>query len=390
MDEKLLEVLKLVAPGTPLREGLENVLRAKTGAIIAVGDTEDILGIVDGGFNINCELTPARLYELAKMDGAIVLDKAAERILVANAQLIPDPSIASFETGIRHRTAERVARQTGELIISISQRRDVISLYLGNMKYVLEDIRLILSKGNQAIQTLEKYRTVLDQALNTMSSLEFDDLVTLADVTTVLQRIEMVIRIQKEIEGYICELGTEGRLLKMQLEELMTNVWEEGILIIRDYIEEDLLQEELGHIEEIVSDNGSDDKDGKNKEKDKNREKKRSREMIAQEIMNDLIDWSSGDLLSLSTISKSLGHGSGLNVLDLSVTPRGYRLLRKIPRLPMPVIENLVQTFGDFQLIIKASIDALDAVEGIGEVRAKAIKEGLRHLRDRVGLDRYI
>lgn len=382
MDEKLLEVLKLVAPGTPLREGLENVLRAKTGGIIVVGDSEEVLGIVAGGFNINCELSPARLYELAKMDGAIVLNKLADRILVANAQLIPDPSIASFETGIRHRTAERVARQTGELIISISQRRDVISLYMGNIKYVLEDIRLILSKGNQAMQTLEKYRTVLDQAFINLSSLEFDDFVNLADVTLVLQRIEMVIRIQKEIEGYICELGTEGRLLKMQLEELMTNVWEEGILIIRDYIDESLLLEELSLEEDLVE-----AEDGK---EEKSYSTKRNREMIAQEILNELIDWSSGDLLSLSTISKALGYGSGLNALDLAVTPRGYRLLRKIPRLPMPVIENLVQTFIDFQNILKASIDALDAVDGIGEVRAKAIKEGLKHLYNKVGLDRYI
>ncbi len=189
MHEKFLNIIKIIAPGTPFREGLENILRAKTGAIIAVGDNEEVLGIVDGGFNINCQLTPARLYELAKMDGAIILNKTADRILIANAQLVPDPSMASFETGIRHRTAERVARQTDELIISISQRRDIISLYYGNNKYVLEDIRVILSKGNQAIQTLEKYRTVLDQALTNLSVLEFDDLVTLADVTTVLQKV---------------------------------------------------------------------------------------------------------------------------------------------------------------------------------------------------------
>lgn len=388
MDEKLLEALRLVAPGTTLREGLENVLRAQTGALIVIGDSEEILGIVDGGFNINCPLSPARLYELAKMDGAIVLNRSADRILVANAQLIPNPLIASFETGIRHRTAERVARQTSELIISISQRRDVISLYLGNKKYILEDIRLILSKGNQAIQTLEKYRAVLDQALNTLSSLEFDDLVTLADVTTVLQRLEMVLRIQKEIKGYICELGVEGRLLKMQLEELVYNVWEEGLLIIRDYIFDELLTNELSHENEIdETEASSEDNQDKGKDIRKN---KMSREMIAQDIMNELIDWSSDDLLSLSTISKALGHGTNLNVLESYVIPRGYRLLRKIPRLPMPVIENLVQTFDNFQSILRATIEELDAVDGIGEVRAKAIKEGLRHLRDRVGLDRYI
>ncbi|AZR74687.1 DNA integrity scanning protein DisA [Anoxybacter fermentans] len=389
MDEKLMEVLKIIAPGTPFREGLENILRAKTGALIVVGDSEEVLGIVDGGFNINCELTPARLYELAKMDGAIILNKTADRILIANAQLVPDPSIASFETGIRHRTAERVARQTGELIISISQRRDIISLYYGDSKYVLEDIRVILSKGNQAIQTLEKYRSVLDKVLNNLSSLEFDDLVTLADVTKVLQRIEMVLRIQKEIEGYICELGTEGRLLKMQLEELMANVREEGVLIIRDYIHEDLLAQKEEESDKLDEESIAEEKTEKI-EKERDKIKKKSREMIAEEIIDELIDWFSDDLLSLSTISKALGYGSTLNVLDQFITPRGYRLLRKIPRLPMPVIENLVQTLGNFQRILNASIDELDDVEGIGEVRAKAIKEGLRHLRDRVGLDKYV
>ncbi|MCK4260350.1 MAG: DNA integrity scanning diadenylate cyclase DisA [Halanaerobiales bacterium] len=393
MHENFLDIIKILAPGTPFREGLENILRAKTGAIIVVGDNEEVLGIVDGGFNINCELSPARLYELAKMDGAIILGKTVDRILIANAQLIPDPSMASFETGIRHRTAERVARQTGELIISISQRRDIISLYYGNNKYVLEDIGVILSKGNQAIQTLEKYRTVLDQALTNLSVLEFDDLVTLADVTTALQRVEIVLRIQKEIEEYICELGTEGRLLKMQLEELISNVKQEGLLIIRDYIDQDFLQKVLESeesFEKNLKDDKQDDKLDKINEKEKEKVKKRSRDIIIQEILNNLIDWSSDDLLNYSTISKALGQGSSLNALDLSLVPLGYRLLRKIPRLPMPVIENLVGTFEDFQDILVASINELDDVEGIGEIRARAINEGLRHLRDRVNLDRYI
>lgn len=378
-----MDVLKMVAPGTAFREGLENILRAKTGALIVIGDDEDVLGIVDGGFNINCPLAPSRLYELAKMDGAMVLSRGAERILVANAQLIPDPSIASFETGTRHRTAERVARQTGKLVVCISKRRDIISLYFGDNKYVLEDIRVIFAKGNQAMQTLEKYRTVLDQALANLSALEFDDLVTLTDVAAGLQRVEMVLLIQREIEAYICELGTEGRLFNMQLDELMSNVKEEGLLIIRDYVSEELIKEELEH------DPAGEEGPHRPEKLKKEREKKRSRELIAQEIMNELIELSTDDLLNLSTISKALGHGS-INALDSSVSPRGYRLLRKIPRLPMPVIENLIQVFGDFQAILKASIDALDEVEGIGEVRARAIKEGLRHLRERVSLDRHI
>ncbi len=354
-NEKLMQILETIAPGTKFREGLENILRAKTGALIVVGDSENVLGIVDGGFNINSELTPARLYELAKMDGAMVLDDRAERILCANAQLIPDPSISSSETGTRHRTAERVAKQTGLLVISISQRRDIISIYKDTLKHVLEDIRVVLAKANQAVQTLEKYRSVLDQTLTNLSALEFEDLVTIADVVTVIKRTERVLKIQNEIERYISELGSEGRLIKMQLDELITNVREEGILLIKDYIS-DTEEEKLE----------------------------------AEEVLDSLVDWSSDEMLSISIVSKALGHGGSVNALDLSISPRGYRILRKIPRLPMPVIENLVEHFNSLDNIYNASPEELDDVDGIGEVRAKAIKEGLRRLRDQVLLDRHI
>ncbi|MFW5856194.1 MAG: DNA integrity scanning diadenylate cyclase DisA [Bacillota bacterium] len=355
-EVRLMEILKKIAPGTELREGLENILRARTGGLIVVGDNEEIMDMVDGGFNIDARLTPARLYELAKMDGAMVLDNAATRILWANVQLLPDSSIPSFETGTRHRTAERVAKQTGELVISISQRRNIISLYKGDFKHVLEDIRVVLAKANQAIQTLEKYRSVLDQALTNLSALEFEDLVTIADVVTVLQRTEMVLKIQKEIEKYISELGNEGRLIKMQLEELVSNVESEGILLIKDYITDE----------------------------------KEEEDMEAEDLLDELLDWSSDEMLGMNTISKALGHGGNVNALDLSVSPRGYRLLRKIPRLPMPVIENLVEHFTDLEQILNASTEELDDVDGVGEVRAQAIKDGLRRLRDQVLLDRHI
>lgn len=351
----LTDILKIIAPGTKLREGLDNIVRAKTGALMVIGDSEEVLGIVDGGFNINAGLTPARLYELAKMDGAMVLSSDAERILCANAQLVPDSSIESMETGTRHRTAERVAKQTGELIIAISQRRDIISLYKEEYKHVLEDIRVVLAEANQAVQTLDKYRNVLDQVLTNLSALEFEDLVTIADVVTVIQRTERVLKIQREIEKYISELGEEGRLIKMQLDELVTNVKEEGILLIRDYLEEEKSEEEN-----------------------------------PENILDELIDWSSDEMLNMNTISKALGHGGSMNALDLSISPRGYRILRKIPRLPMPVIENLIEEFEDLKSIINASSDDLDEVDGIGEVRARAITDGLRRLRDQVLLDRHI
>lgn len=352
LAEDFIKALKILAPGTPLREGLENILRAKTGALIVIGDSPQVMDIVEGGFELHTEYTPARLYELAKMDGAIILSSDTRKILLANTQLIPDPVIPSLETGIRHRTAERVARQTGTMVVSISQRRGIITLYKGLVKYVLRDINVILNKANQALQTLEKYKVVLDKALITLSTLEFQDLVTIFDVVKALQRTEMVLRIVQEIETYISELGNEGRLVSMQLDELISNVQDEGLLIIRDY--------------SIVKDK------------------------TPAEIMKTIGEWNAEDLLDLSLLSRVLGYTGSAGILDQSVTPRGYRILQKIPRLPWPVIENLVQSFGSLQKILKASIEKLDEVEGIGEVRARAIKEGLQRYRDQVILDRHL
>lgn len=353
-EEGIMESIRLLAPGTPLREGFENILRAKTGGLIVVGDNEDVMNLVDGGFYLNIDFSSAYLYELAKMDGAIILSSDGKKILYANTQLIPDPSIPSSETGIRHRTAERVARQTGLKVISISQRRNIITLYKGYSKYIIQDTNKVLTKANQAIQTLEKYRKVLDQAMTNLSGLEFEDLVTLHDVATVLQRTEMVMRIVTEIEKYISELGNEGRLVSMQLEELLANVKEDGKYVIEDYR---ILEEGLDY------------------------------SVITRQIKN----LSSEELLDLSTIAKILGYSGGLNgLLDTTVSPRGYRILSKIPRLPMSVIQNVVLHFKNFEKILRASIEDLDDVEGIGEIRARNIKEGLRRVQEQVLLDRHI
>ncbi|MGE5583500.1 MAG: DNA integrity scanning diadenylate cyclase DisA [Bacillota bacterium] len=348
-QQEFFKVLKMVAPGTTIYEGLENILRAKTGALIVVSDSEAVMKLVDGGFRINADLEPSNLYELAKMDGAIVLSSDAKRILVANAHLTPDHLIPTSETGTRHRTAERMAIQTGELVIAISQRRNVITLYKGNQRYVIRDIGTILAKANQALQTLQKYKSVLEQVLLNLSALEFENLVTLSDVCSVTQRAEMVERIAAEIRQYINELGTEGRLVSMQLEELMVDVEDEGYLIIRDYLKED---------------------DG-------------SAELVKQEIAT----WEDDEVLDSSSLVRVFGYTGGVS-LDLSVTSKGFRILRKIPRLPFPVIENLVKVFGNLQRILNASAEELDDVDGIGEVRARTIKDGLRRLREQILLDR--
>lgn len=351
--DQMGKLLQLVAPGTSFREGLDNVLRAKTGGLIVVGYSPEVMEIVDGGFSINCDFSPNYLYELAKMDGAIILSEDLKRILYANTQLIPDPSIPSTETGIRHRTAERVAKQTGKLVVSISQRRNVITLYQGNLRYALKDIGVILTKANQAIQTLEKYKSVLDQGLTNLAASEFEEMVTLEEVANVLQRLEMVLRVKNEIRQYINELGTEGRLISMQLEELVARVDEEEWWLIKDYCRED------------------------NDEK-------------VREIRREFRKLSNDELLDSHQIIRILGYPHAGNIIDEPISPRGYRLLHKIPRLPSVIISNLVERFSYLPQIVMASIEELDEVDGIGEVRARAIKEGLKRIQEQVFIDRHI
>ncbi|MCT2536629.1 DNA integrity scanning diadenylate cyclase DisA [Aquibacillus koreensis] len=345
------DMLRFIAPGTPIRSGIENVLRAKTGGLIVVGYNADMESIVDGGFAIHSPFSSASLYELAKMDGAIILNGDGSSILFANVQLIPDPSIPSKETGMRHRTAERVAKQTGNLVIAISERRNVITLYKGNIRYALKDIGVILTKANQALQTLEKYKLVLDQGITNLGALEFEDSVTLTDVIQVIHRIKMVLRIKSEILSYVNELGTEGRLIQLQLTELVSNIEDEAMLLIKDYcVPEDM---------------------------DYHKVLKKVKEVAQIEVMDD------------SKVVKLLGYGLNANMEEI-IYPRGYRILHKIPRLPTLIIDYLVKDFGTLDEIAKAPSERLVKVNGIGEVRAEKIKNGLNRIQEQLFIDRHI
>ncbi|URN96157.1 MAG: DNA integrity scanning diadenylate cyclase DisA [Candidatus Pristimantibacillus lignocellulolyticus] len=351
--EKMNSLLQLVAPGTPFRDGLENVLRAKTGALLVVGYSPEVMEVVDGGFAINCDFSPNYLYELAKMDGAIILSEDLKRILYANTQLIPNSSIPSTETGIRHRTAERVAKQTGKLVVSISQRRNIITLYQGTLRYSLKDMGFILTKANQAIRTLERYQSVLSQAFTNLSAMEYEDLVTLQEVAHVIQRSELLDRIKTEIIRYVNELGTEGRLIRMQMEELIVGLEEEVSYLITDYIK--------------------DTSAGK-----------------VVEFQQSLKRLSNEELLEASMIVKLLGYPNSTMLADEAISSRGYRLLSKIPRLPVSIMNKLVEKFGKLSVILMATAEDLDAVEGIGEVRARTIRDGLRRIQEQVFIDRQI
>ncbi|MFD1673178.1 DNA integrity scanning diadenylate cyclase DisA [Alicyclobacillus fodiniaquatilis] len=347
------KILRMVAPGTVLRDGIENILRAKTGGLIVIGASEKVLSIMDGGFSIQCELTPSHLYELAKMDGAIIVSEDVKRVLFANTNLNPDHTIPTSETGTRHRTAERVARETGQLVVCISQRRNVITLYQGLFKYVLRDISVILTKANQAMQTLEKYKTVLDQELTNLSALEFEEAVTLDEVTTVLQRFETVLRIKAEIRRHITELGSEGRLVSMQLDELVATVDEQAYLLVKDYMNH-------GH------------------------------DVTPHHVLSLFHGMPADDLMDGAKMAKAMGYAPSVNVLEEVVPSRGYRVLNKISRLPQPVIENLVEHFDILTNILSANVDHLDEVEGVGAVRARMIRDGLQRIQEQVLIDRHI
>ncbi|MEO3874264.1 DNA integrity scanning diadenylate cyclase DisA [Nonomuraea sp. B12E4] len=354
LDDRRREALAAVAPGTPLRDGLERILRGQTGGLIVLGYNKIVEQVCSGGFELDVEFSPTRLRELAKMDGAIVMS-GDHKIVRAAVHLVPDPGIATDESGTRHRTAQRVARQTGLPIIAISKSMRIIALYLDGIRYVLEESAAILSKANQALATLERYKHRLDEVSGTLSALEIEDLVTVRDVAAVAQRLEMVRRISDEIKGYVVELGTDGRLLSLQLDELVAGVDSERELVIRDY-----LPPPAGR-----------------------------RQRRPAEAMHDLDKLSGSELLDLSVVAHLLGH-NGTDKLDSPVSPRGFRLLAKVPRLPGSVVDRLVDHFGGLQKLLAASIDDLQEVGGVGESRARSVREGLSRLAESSILERYV
>ncbi|MBA3280334.1 MAG: DNA integrity scanning protein DisA [Geodermatophilaceae bacterium] len=347
-------VLALIAPGTALREGMERILAGNTGALIVLGNDKLVQSMSTGGFPMDVEFAATRMRELAKMDGAVILSGDLSRIVRAGVHLMPDPSIPTEESGTRHRTAERVAIQTGLPVISVSQSMRIISVYVAGRRHTLEHPTTVLSRANQALATLERYKLRLDEVAGTLLTLEIEDLVTVRDAMSVSQRLEMVRRIADEIHGYMMQLGVDGRLLSLQLDELLGGIEDDRELLARDYLP------------------GS------------------RKAPKASEVLNELQDLSSTDLLDLTQMARAFGFGLAPEVLDAAISPRGYRLLNKVPRLPPAIINRLVDHFGALQKLLAATIEDLQAVDGVGEARARSIREGLSRLAENSILDRYV
>lgn len=339
----MLRALSQVAPGSPLRDGLDRVLQSGRGGLIVIGDGPDVLNICSGGFLLDAAFTPQRLSELAKMDGAIILAADGSRIARANVHLVPNPNVPTAETGTRHRTAERVARSLNVPVIAVSESRQEIQVYVGDQRHPIEVVSRLLERSNQALQTLERYRSRLAIVTNTLSALEVKDLVTLRDVVEVLQRTEMVVRIAKEIERNLVELGSDGRLVRLQLNELMGGIVDDRRLLIRDYFEEDA----SFRIEE------------------------------AMEALSDLDDEA---LFNGEIMAKTLHLAAAGTDLDASLSPRGYRLLTKLPRLSEPMVEQIIDHFGAIDNLLSATPTLLCEIQGISENRAAEILSGLHSL----------
>jgi len=346
LPAELTSALALVAPGTGLREAIDNIIWARNGALLVVSNPRKLerLNLISGGIKIETEFTPMRLYELAKMDGALIVSPDVTYIYYANVQLTPDPTLPSEETGLRHLAGHRTAQQTGDLVVVVSERRRIVTLYRGLYgPHVLEDISVVLSKADSALATLEKFTRRLREEARVLTLHEYDGAVTLREVVGAIATFEYTVRIAEEVEHYIRELGQEGRLVEMQLEQAFHNVPEQYDALIRDYAAE---------------------------------------EMDHEEIRVRLSGFSNEELSEPVEIAQVLGYSSVGPLEEYFLKPRGYRQLVRVPRLPGRVAEKLIEEFGTLRELLEATEEDLDDVEGVGQARARAIRRNLRRQRN--------
>src|SRR5690606_17988000 len=340
--------LARVAPGTPLRDGIERVVRSKAGALLVLSDDPEVLSICSGGFLVDAPFSPQRLSELAKMDGAIIISNDGGRIARANVHLVPDPTVPTSETGTRHRTAERAARSLDVPVISASEEMGVINVYAGGTKRQLQEIGRLLDRANQALQTLERYKLRLDDAIGSLTALEVEDVVTVRDVVSVVQRGEMVHRIADEIETMIVELGVDARLLRLQLDEMYGEVDDELDLVIGDYLPPHR------HTEDTLAE-------------------------MSRLKDDDVLD----PRMALSTLH--LGDIS----LDAEIAPKGLRLLHRVHKLPPELAARVANHFGSLARLQRATVSELTDSDGIDTETAQAIKETLARVTENTILDQY-
>jgi diadenylate cyclase len=379
-DERRRAALAVVAPGTPLRDGLERIVHGSTGALIVLGFDPIVEGICSGGFELTARFSATRLRELAKMDGAIVLDQACTQILRAAVQLVPDPRLPTEESGTRHRTAERVARQTGLPVIAVSKSMRTVAVFTRGERYVLEDSAALLARAHQALATLERYKRRLDDAAGALTVLEIEDRATIGDIARVAQRLEMAGRVTEEIAGYLVELGTDAGLLGLQLDELTAGMRREREVLVRDYGRAEHppppAHDGTGAHDGLGANDGTGVHDGTGPVES------------AHAGDRALARLSADELIDLPAVAAAIGLSAG-NGLDQHVSALGYRVLGQIPRLPQAAAEALVAEFGSLQKLLSASAQDLRRVPAVDAALAGSLREGLSRIAESALLERY-
>ncbi|MGD2102590.1 MAG: DNA integrity scanning diadenylate cyclase DisA [Acidimicrobiia bacterium] len=334
------ETLERLAPGTPMRIAVERIIQQGKGGLVVLGHNSKVTAVSSGGFRLNnAAFTPARLAELSKMDGGIILDNSWGTILSANVHFIPDGSIPTEETGARHRTAERLAQETDTPVVAVSEGRRVATLFYGSQKLELATPTEVAAHVNQELASLERLRSRLDEAENRLSRLEVTELVTFRSVVTVVQRAQLVIRLGEAIRERTRTLGDEGRLATLQLNDIVAGVAATQDLVLQDYI-------------------------------------RPLRSGSVDRAIERLADLSGPDVEDASRVAKELGFSD----LDDPADARGHRLLSQVGRLPDGVREDIVRHFGSVGKLLRASESQLISVEGVGDTRAKQLSSFLRRL----------
>lgn len=339
---ELFATLKLLSPGTYLREGIDYIIQSKTGGLVVLGDTPEILDLTEGGFLINCPYTPTGLYELAKMDGAIILSEDIKRIVCANVTLRTSPTIPSNETGLRHRSADKFARETGHIVLAVSRSRNTLTLYLKDQRYIFRERPTLFSGANQTMLVLTQYLKALQNAVAILNWAELSGNVTLANVVTAIQLCERVRHAEQELECYRIELGTQTQSLQYVIPGLATEI-ESGLLMIKDYYHEGLRD--------------------------------------ASEAFEAILGLEALSLADQGNISEALGYSRDVRNAFEVLEPRGYRMLSRVPRIPFSIIENIVHKFKTLDRVNTATVGELQAVDGVGKTRASTIKNALAHMK---------
>ena len=332
-DRDEIEILRRLAPGTEIRNAVDMILRQGTGALVILGNGASVEAMCSGGFFLDgAEFTAQRLAELAKMDGGIVLDDDNEYLVRANVHFIPDPDLATIETGTRFRTAERLSQQTDRPILAVSEEgRSVASVYWKGTRRELRSPTVLEAEANQRLISLERLRRRLQEAEDRLTRSEVDDIVTVRDVALLLLRAALVRRLYADVERTVIELGGEGRLISLQAADLIEGVDELAEMVYQDY------------------------------------SKRKSRS--SRSVFDRLESVPTEDLYVASRVAAALG----MDALDAAVRPRGIRALSRVPRLPDTVKDALVSHFRDLQKMVHADVHELGKVEGVGAARAEQL-----------------